>query len=492
MNYDAFARLNIVRKIIDNISPGIGQLGAIWPPFPHLLLLPFIWNDFLWHSGLAAAFVSTVSFVIGATFLEKTIFLITNSSKASLLAWLIFVTNQNILLFQTSPMSESFFLGCIILVIYFLTKWVKSQNTIFLVSAALFVMLGTLTRYEGYFILIGSLITVLSILLITYGKKDQDYVEGTFILFLTIASYGIVLWCVYCAIFFKDPFAWLNFYSKTSSGQPASEARAVLRGGYLQSFVTYLQASMWVSGIINSLVGILGYSALTIFLYLNLLKRRVHTMYLPLFIIGSVLFGSLIFGYKKGFIPFIMMPEINMLNIFEKSLNMYLDWGGPNIRYGLMMTPFLAMFAGLLAIRSKIIFIFLIILLSLQIYTNFYTPLFLQFSIAKASPYLELQPATWLRTHYDQGMVLIGSSRHEDLIFQTNLSYNNFIHEGTRHFWNEALDDPSKYVKWIVFNDLIKEDRLPSLLTRNAYEIIDTKFNLVYSDEKGYRIYKRI
>ncbi|PIR43808.1 hypothetical protein COV24_01030 [candidate division WWE3 bacterium CG10_big_fil_rev_8_21_14_0_10_32_10] len=33
-HYDAIARLNIARKIINSITPGFGQLGGIWLPLP--------------------------------------------------------------------------------------------------------------------------------------------------------------------------------------------------------------------------------------------------------------------------------------------------------------------------------------------------------------------------------------------------------------------------------------------------------------------------
>ena|ERR1700722_10599046 len=68
---DAISRLNIARKIIDSITPGFGQLGAIWLPFPTVLMIPFIWNDFLWHSGIAGTIISGTAFVFGAVYLKK-------------------------------------------------------------------------------------------------------------------------------------------------------------------------------------------------------------------------------------------------------------------------------------------------------------------------------------------------------------------------------------------------------------------------------------
>src|ERR1700719_5162959 len=50
---DAEAHLNIARRVIDSRTPGPEQLGTVWLPLPHLLMLPLVWNDRLWKTGLA-------------------------------------------------------------------------------------------------------------------------------------------------------------------------------------------------------------------------------------------------------------------------------------------------------------------------------------------------------------------------------------------------------------------------------------------------------
>ena len=43
---DALSRMNISRKILDNLTPGLAQLGNVWLPLPQVLMLPLIWNDY--------------------------------------------------------------------------------------------------------------------------------------------------------------------------------------------------------------------------------------------------------------------------------------------------------------------------------------------------------------------------------------------------------------------------------------------------------------
>lgn len=53
---DALSHLTIARRIFDTMSePGLGQLGTVWLPVPHLLLGPFVLWLWAWQSGWGAA-----------------------------------------------------------------------------------------------------------------------------------------------------------------------------------------------------------------------------------------------------------------------------------------------------------------------------------------------------------------------------------------------------------------------------------------------------
>src|SRR5438477_12735280 len=60
---DAEAHLNIARRIVDSRTPGPDQIGTVWLPLPHLLLIPFVIRDSWWHGGLAGVLPSTGCFV---------------------------------------------------------------------------------------------------------------------------------------------------------------------------------------------------------------------------------------------------------------------------------------------------------------------------------------------------------------------------------------------------------------------------------------------
>ena len=55
---DAEAHLNIARRMVDSRTPGYDQVGTVWLPLPHWLMLPFVRVDWMWLTGVAGAIPS--------------------------------------------------------------------------------------------------------------------------------------------------------------------------------------------------------------------------------------------------------------------------------------------------------------------------------------------------------------------------------------------------------------------------------------------------
>ena len=62
---DAVAHLHIARRVFDTLNPGFRQLGSVWLPFPHLLMIPFVMRMEWWQSGLAGAIPSIGCYILG-------------------------------------------------------------------------------------------------------------------------------------------------------------------------------------------------------------------------------------------------------------------------------------------------------------------------------------------------------------------------------------------------------------------------------------------
>jgi hypothetical protein len=60
---DAVAHINISRKVFDSQTPGLLQLGTVWLPLPHLLMLPFLLSNWMWKTGIGGSVPSMLAYV---------------------------------------------------------------------------------------------------------------------------------------------------------------------------------------------------------------------------------------------------------------------------------------------------------------------------------------------------------------------------------------------------------------------------------------------
>src|SRR5438874_13328348 len=73
---DAVAPINIARRVIDSRTPGLLQLGPVWLPLPHLLMLPFLVPKWMWRTGIGGSIPSMLAYVFsvaGIFHLMKTV-----------------------------------------------------------------------------------------------------------------------------------------------------------------------------------------------------------------------------------------------------------------------------------------------------------------------------------------------------------------------------------------------------------------------------------
>src|ERR1700758_3691095 len=62
---DAVAHINIARRVFDSRTPGLLQLGTVWLPLPHLLMIPFLFSTCAWRTGLGGSIPSMIAYVAG-------------------------------------------------------------------------------------------------------------------------------------------------------------------------------------------------------------------------------------------------------------------------------------------------------------------------------------------------------------------------------------------------------------------------------------------
>src|SRR6202007_2261343 len=60
---DAIAHINIARRVFDSRTPGLLQLGTVWLPLPHLLMMPFLLSKMMWQRGAGGSIPSMAAYV---------------------------------------------------------------------------------------------------------------------------------------------------------------------------------------------------------------------------------------------------------------------------------------------------------------------------------------------------------------------------------------------------------------------------------------------
>jgi hypothetical protein len=471
---DATAHLNTARRIIDSLTPGFVQIGSVWLPLLHILELPFVANYFLWQSGLAGSIISGISFVVGGVFLYKLIAYVTKSFWAGLLGILVYASNVNLLYLQSTPMFEPLLIATAMGSIYFLARWSLEDDEKYLIFASFFTMLATLTRYDGWALFL----TTAAFVFLRSLKKGKGW-DGPVILYLSLAGFGIVLWLVYNWLIFGDPL----FFSRGEFSAAAQQDVLYLhnalptKNNLPLSITTYSLSTLLNIGAVTTGLGIWG--------LLSYLKNNSTSIrkYVPLLLLTPYVFNiaTLYLGQSVIWLP--MVPPY---------FTTYF-----NARYGVLMIPAVAFFAGYVSSKNILFKAIIILGTMAQIYLFMnpaVLPLFgrqigvitLQDTVSSVNDDTK-HASTFLHDHYKDGLILASSASSDAFIFRAGIPLKNFITEGSGHYWKESLKDPSVYPTWIVFfrdhTDRVgKEIYLSPKLTKNFTEL--------YHDDT-YRIWKR-
>jgi hypothetical protein len=468
---DAESHLNISKRVIHSLTPGFAQLGGIWLPLPHLLMLPLVYFDSLWRTGLAGSIISGLAFVVSSVYLYKLAFLFTKNRFASIAAAFVFISNPNILYLQATPMTELPLIAFFILSTYYFIRFILSENNFnYLLLAALFSFCATLTRYDGWFLVIiqaavlGLIYLPLRLNLlarISSWKKIWDSsrwkkLEGHLVIFGSLAFAGILLWLVWGYLILGDPlyFTHSEFSAKSQQQDWLSKGELPAYRNLGQSFLYYTVTTF------SNLGGII-FALATAGALVYLFDRRIlHRWLVLIILLVPFVFNvvTLFLGQSVIFIPQIT-PES-------------FDWNLFNVRYGVMMVPFAAFIVGYLmwlvhpAVR---VIISLALLVQIAMYPlGISEALSYKDGVAGLSSASAKIPAAqyWFNDNYDHGLVLVDDFARTLSIVRTDVPMQNVIYVGNKPYWEESLEAPEKHARWIIMQ---KDDQVWKSINDRPY-----------------------
>ena len=457
---DARSHLNIGRRVVEGLKPGAAQLGSVWLPLPHALMVPTIWNDFMWHSGLSGALQSMVSYVAVCVLIYAILDKLKVGAIGKVFGVVAFATNLNILYLQSTAMTELLLISTMTAGVFELINFHKDESILPLVKSAFWIMLSTLIRYDGWFLFAYS---ALLVVIYALRKKNWKMSEGLFVLFCTLAGFGIFLWVLWNTLIFKDPlyFAFGPYSAHAQQDQLDAAGVQITKHNWLISTSTYWYAMAYNVGILHIILGSLG--AFLLFLDKKIsLKVRLATTALVAPLVFNIL--ALYLGHSVLFVQ-----NINGDTWF-------------NVRYGIMMMPSFAIFLGYLAHRFssyKYLIIGLILFVNVFAFLN-HDAVTIDDGRVGSSQKNVSEVSGWLRDHAqdEKGFILISAASHDAIIFSSELPMKRFIHEGTGTYWENATATPDRWARWIVMRTHDNNDQTFKLVDKSGaldkYTLVDS------------------
>jgi len=235
-HYDAKAHLVVARRVIDSLTPGWQQIGAVWLPLPHLINLLPTQIDFFYRTGLFASAVSIGCFGVAVWASARLIRHATGSIRGSIVAALLFALNPNLLYLHTTPMTEPLLIAVTFTMVMWLHEWLTAApdrpvpRTLDLILFA-----AAWTRYEAWLIAAAAILLA-GVVRLRRGEPLGNVVLITLrlalwpaiavLLFLVDSRVTVGSWFVSNGFFVPDP---------TYQGHVARSALAVWWGTHRMS-----------------------------------------------------------------------------------------------------------------------------------------------------------------------------------------------------------------------------------------------------------------
>lgn len=443
---DALAHLNIARRVLDSRTPGYYQIGTVWLPLPHLLMLPFVGDDRLWQTGLAGVLPSAACFVAAGTFFYAAAREALASRIAAATSLAALTLNPNLLYLQSTPMTEPVFVAALSVLFYFTVRFRRTQSHAGLAGAALAALAASLTRYEGWF-----LIPFAALYVFLAAARNR---LGRATLFAAVASLGPLYWLAHNWIWWGD---WLEFYRGPYSAraiyQRALEAGMARYPGdhdWAKAWLYFASAAESCAGRTLLWFGLAGLGA-------AVWRRAVWPLVLlalpPIFYVWSIHSGG-----TPVFVPH-LWP------------NSYY-----NTRYGLAALPLLAFAAGALVaavpgrLRAWSALLAAVLCLGPWLVRQWPEGIITWKESqvnSEARRTWTREAAAFLRAHYRPGTGIVHFFGDlTGILHQAGIPLRESLHQGNRPHWDAALARPDLFL-WEEWAVAMSGDKLADTLWRS-------------------------
>jgi cellulose synthase/poly-beta-1,6-N-acetylglucosamine synthase-like glycosyltransferase len=479
---DAYAHMAIARRLFDSATPGLAQLGGVWLPLPHLVMVPLIWNDTLWRAGVAGSIPSMICYIIASVYIFLSARRLTRDSQASFIGTLLFILNPNMLYLQTTPLSELVLTATLTMTGYYFLAWVQEEDTNQLIKAAIASFLATLARYDGW-----SLFFVLAVLVVVIGRQKGHrwaHIEGNLLVFCSLGGLGIGLWLLWCSVIFGDPLYFLHgpFSAQAQQAELLKQGVLFTYHNLPASILVYLTALIKTIG-----PGLAILSCISLLIFLVNRRTSPELLVMLAFLTPLVFYvGSLYSGQAALFVPG-AVPAHSPYTLF-------------NVRYGAEAVAPAALFLAFLArlfsgwkkklrfLSPEILVAIIMVQSALMATTGIIT---LQDGQSGTSCFASHPIEFFLVQHYNGGRILTDDYTAQDdaLEPEAGIRFENIIYEGSSQLWDQALKKTAAFVDWIIVNPANRHDLVANQIM--LHPALLSPFTRVVQEQNGLSLYHK-
>jgi hypothetical protein len=504
---DAVAHINIARRVFDSKTPGLLQLGTVWLPLPHLLIMPFILSKQMWQTGAGGSIPSMAGFVLGVLGIFRLVRTALSprgevDGAARVGAWaaaIVYGANPNLIYMQATAMGESLYLAFFIwTVAYFaeFTRHVDAEKANRSLTRCGFCLAAAcLTRYDGWFL---AAVLVVSTVAVSppfhslgagfLAKKARDGAplvpssHTALLKFVLIAAAAPVFWLGYNAAVYRNPLEFANGpYSAKAIEQKTATVNPA-KGNLWAAGSYFLKAAQLDVGEAN----------------------WMGRLWLALALVGSLAAG---FGGRRRVALLLWVPlPFYALSVAYGSVPIFVPTWWPfshyNLRYGLQLLPAFAVFVplGISFIvqsvtkvpKSEISWsrwanmasMLSVLVLVIASYSAIWRsdPICYREAVInmRGRVALDGQLAGWIKSLPPDSTLLMYLGEHVGALEQAGIPLRRVINEGNHRVWKQpadpeglwerALADPASFADYAVGFEgdpvwtAAKEQRLPALV----------------------------
>jgi hypothetical protein len=162
-HYDARAHLVVARRLVDSLTPGWRQIGAVWLPLPHLIDAIPVLSPWAYQTGFPVVAISVLVLAAGLAALAAYLVRQGASGGLAIATPAIILANPNLLYLQSTPMTEPLLLGLAFVSLWLVDRWIERPDRRRSWHASLALAALMLTRYEGWCIAV-ALVSVAAVI----------------------------------------------------------------------------------------------------------------------------------------------------------------------------------------------------------------------------------------------------------------------------------------------------------------------------------------